>query len=138
MATLIAQQWPAYLPDSPGMGAIERIVGRPIMVGEYGFRAADSGLPDTWPPLFPTYATQHERAAAYAHYARRLYRTPWVVGDDWFELVDEPAGGRVADGENSNWGILTSADVPYTAVVDKMAQLHAGSPGHARRPGRSA
>ncbi len=135
VSTFIAQQWPAYLPDQPGMGAIERLVGRPIMVGEYGFRAADSGLPNTWPPLFPVYPTQHSRAAAYAHYARQLYRTPWVVGDDWFELVDEPTGGRVADGENSNWGILTTADVPYTTMVDKMAKLHAGSPGHAPRPG---
>ena len=33
VATVIAQQWPAYLPDAPGMGAIERVVGRPIMVG---------------------------------------------------------------------------------------------------------
>ena len=117
------------------MADLEHVVDRPIMVGEYGFRAADSGLPNTWPPLFPTLATQHDRAAAYAHYARGLYRTPWMVGDDWFELVDEPHGGRVADGENSNWGILSTADVPYTTMVDKMTAVHAGSPGHAPRPG---
>ena len=58
-----------------------------------------------------------------------------MVGDHWFELVDEPAAGRVADGENSDWGILSSSDVPYRTLVDKMAELHAGSPGHAPRPG---
>ena len=120
--------WPAYLPDNPGFAPFERRLGKPILVAEYGFRAADSGLPNSWPPLFPTYATQADRTHAYAAYVSRLHHTPWVVGDHWFEFVDEPAGGRF-DGENSNWGLLSSSDVPYGVLVARMAKLHARAPG---------
>ena len=129
----ITNGWPAYLPDVAGFAPFERLVGKPILVAEYGFRAADSGLPNTWPPLFPTYATQTDRMHAYAAYVKRLYRTPWVVGDHWFEYVDEPAGGRF-DGENSNWGLLSTADVPYGTLVARMTTLHARAPGARTSP----
>jgi len=125
---LITSSWPAYLPDVPGFAPFERLLGKPILVAEYGFRAADSGLPNTWPPLFPTLATQTDRTRAAVAYVARLYRTPWVVGDHWFEYTDEPAGGRF-DGENSNWGLLSTADVPYTTLVSRLARLHASAPG---------
>ena len=120
--------WPAYLPDIPGFAPFERIVGKPILVAEYGFRAADSGLPNTWPPLFPTFTSQLDRARAYSAYVTRLHHTPWVVGDHWFEYTDEPAGGRF-DGENSNWGVLSTADVPYGTLVNRMIKVHADAPG---------
>lgn len=127
----ISSHWqPPYLPVEKTLANIEHLVHRPIIIAEYSFRAADSGLPNTWPPtfLFPTYATQLERANAYAHFIEPFYRAaPWVVGDDWFEYVDEPAGGRF-DGENSNWGIVSVDDVPYATLVRRMITVHASAP----------
>mgnify|MGYP003340872377 CR=1 FL=1 len=41
---------------------IAEATGRPILITEFGFRAADSGLPNTWPPFYPTLATQADLA----------------------------------------------------------------------------
>jgi len=124
----IQQAWPQYLDTTPNLSNIEQIVKKPLMMGEYGFRAADSGLPNTWPPIFPTFATQADRAAAYETFITTMYASPWVVGDAWFEYVDEPAGGRTGDGENSNWGLVSVNDVPYQTMVNAAEAMHAKAP----------
>jgi hypothetical protein len=137
LAQVIDQIWPQYLPVTPTFDDFEKYVQRPILVGEYSFRAADSGLPNTVPPVYATYATQQERASAYANYVAPLYEdAPWVVGDYWFEYVDEPAGGRF-DGENNNFGLVTVNDQPYQALVDEMEVLHSIAPDHLYEPGPS-
>jgi hypothetical protein len=127
LAEQIQQAWPMYLPHDPTLSAIARIVGRPLMVMEYSFRAADAGLPNSYPPIFPVFPTQQARTDAFADYAERLYSTPWFVGDQWFEYVDEPAGGRF-DGEDSNFGLVSVNDVPWTTLVTRMTQVHARAP----------
>jgi hypothetical protein len=124
----IQQTSPQYLDPAPNLSNIEQIVNKPLMMGEYGFRAADSGLPNTWPPIFPTFATQADRAAAYETFLTTMYASPWVVGDAWFEYVDEPAGGRTGDGENSNWGLVSVTDVPYQTMVSAVEAMHARAP----------
>ncbi len=124
---LIRTTWPMYLPRDDHLAAIYDVVRRPLMVMEYSFRAADVGVPNSYPPIFPTLPTQAARAGAFASYSHALYATPWVVGDQWFEYVDEPAGGRF-DGEDSNFGIVSTADVPYSTLVDRMAEVHATTP----------
>jgi hypothetical protein len=80
-------------------------------------------VPNSYPPIYPTYADQEARTAATADYLRRMYSLPYVVGDHWFEYVDEPAGGRF-DGEDSNFGLVNGADAPWTTLVDRMTALH--------------
>ncbi len=58
-----------------------------------------------------------------------MYASPWVLGDAWFEYVDEPAGGRTGDGENSNWGLVSVNDVPYQTMVDAARAMHVNAPG---------
>lgn len=132
---LVRTTWPMYLPHDPSLSAMYQVVRRPVMVMEYSFRAADAGVPNSYPPIFPTYPTQSARADAFAEYARMLYRTPWIVGDQWFEYVDEPANGRF-DGEDSNFGLVSTADVPWATLVERMAQVHASTPSRVvtRRP----
>jgi len=125
---ILVKGWAAYLPDEPGFASIAARIGRPILVGEYSFRAADSGLPNSYPPLFPILATQADRASRYRAYVSQLYRTPSVVGDHWFEMVDEPRHGRF-DGEDSNFGILSTKDVPYKTLLRTMVWMHARAPG---------
>ena len=125
---------PQYLVPAPDLSNIEAIVQRPIVIGEYGFRAADSGLPNTYPPIFPVYATQSARASAYQSFVRTMYSAPWVVGDSWFEYVDEPAGGRSEDGENSNWGLVNVDNVPYVTMVKAVEAMHSIAPRSKRVP----
>ncbi len=108
--------------------------GRPLLVGEFAFRATDSGLPNT-KGAGPKVPNQKERAAAFDKYVRTLLSNPSVVGYHWFKHVDEPAEGRF-DGENSNYGLLTIADEPYADFVKGVQQInseaeawHAASPG---------
>jgi len=124
----IQQTWPQYLDPTPNLSNIEQVVKKPLMIGEYGFRAADSGLPNTWPPIFPTFATQADRATAYETFLTTMYASPWVVGDAWFEYVDEPAGGRTGDGEDSNWGLVTVTNIPYQTMVNAAEAEHANAP----------
>jgi hypothetical protein len=97
--------------------------GRPVLVSEFGWRAMDSGLPNTWPPIYPTLATQTDRADKLQALAQEALAAPWMVGYHWFEFADEPPGGRF-DGENSNWGLVDTNDDPYTAVTTRSAQVN--------------
>jgi len=124
---LIQSTWGPFVERTPDLGEFYRASHRPIMVAEYSFRAADAGLPNSWPPIFPIHTTQQERADAYAAYVEQLHAASWVVGDFWFEYTDEPAGGRF-DGEDSNFGVVATTDVPWQTLVDRMTAVHAQAP----------
>lgn len=124
---LIQQTWGPFLPRTPDLRDFYRAARRPIMVAEYSFRAADADLPNTWPPIFPVYATQQDRADAYAAYVEQLHEAPWIVGDFWFEFTDEPPGGRF-DHEDSNFGVVATSDIPWQILVDRMITVHAQAP----------
>ena len=129
----LQKTWGPFVPVDPTLAAQYAVLRRPIIIGEYSFRAADAGVPNSWPPIFPTYATQADRAAAYRSFVEPLYGAPWIVGDDWFEYVDEPAGGRF-DGEDSNFGVVSTGDVPWQTLVDTMTQVHAEAPDRVADP----
>lgn len=124
---LIDATWGPFVRRTPSLSEYYRYTRLPIMVAEYSFRAADAGVPNSWPPIFPILATQQERADAYAAYIEPLHQAPWIVGDFWFEYTDEPAGGRF-DHEDSNFGVVTTTDVPWQVLVDRMTAVHAQSP----------
>lgn len=97
--------------------------GRPLLVSEFGFRAADSGLPNSWPPVYPTLAHQRERADRFAAYAERVLAAPYFVGYHWFEYTDQPATGRF-DGEDNNWGVVDVADDTYEELCARSRTVH--------------
>jgi agarase len=119
--------WGPFVPRDATLRAFYEALHKPLIVTEYSFRAADSGLPNTWPPIFPTLPTQADRARAYEQYVRSLHGAPWIVGDTWFEFVDEPSGGRF-DGEDSNFGLVSTADVPWQTLVDEVTAMNAQAP----------
>ena len=99
--------------------------GKPLMIGEFSFRATDSGLPNTR-GASPIVATQAERAAAYRAYATAALAHPRIVGVHWFEHADQPAEGRF-DGENSNYGTVTLDDRVYAELTAAMTQVNAAA-----------
>jgi len=97
--------------------------GRPCLIGEFSFRAADSGLPNT-NGAGPLVATQAERAAGFRDYVTAALQQRTVVGYHWFEYADQPAAGRF-DGENSNFGAVTIEDEVYHELTRAMTVLNA-------------
>jgi hypothetical protein len=118
--------------------AMYRIAGKPMLIGEFGYRAADAGLPNTLPPFFPTLATQTNRAHAAGTYLRRVLARPYVVGAHWFQYMDQPATGRF-DGENQNFGLVKITDDLWPEVTDRVRAVSAdAAPRRVLAPGGSA
>lgn len=103
------------------------LTGKPILVSEFGYRSAESDLPNTFPPFYPTLATQAERADSFGRYLRRALQRPFVVGTHWFKHADQPISGR-NDGEDNNWGIVDLHDDPYVTLGDRMRLLNGEAP----------
>ena len=121
--------WPQYLPVKANFANFEKYAKIPIMVAEYSFTGQTPQTPDTIPGVYATYPTQADRALAYSRYIAPLYEdAPWVVGDEWFEYVDEPQGGRVGDGENNDFGLVNVENQPYATLVTQMELLHSIAP----------
>lgn len=115
-----------------------RITGKPILIGEFSYRAADAGLPNTLPPFFPTLATQADRAQAAGTYFRRVLARPYIVGAHWFQYMDQPATGRF-DGENQNFGLVKITDEPWPALTDRLREVLAdAAPRRVLVPGGGA
>ena len=83
--------------------------GKPCLIGEFSFRGADSGLPNT-NGAGPVVATQGRARRLLPALRHRGAAKPTLVGYHWFEHADQPAEGRF-DGENSNFGTVTINDV---------------------------
>ncbi len=131
--SFIQKAWPTYPNVKYSLTSIYDQIKIPIIVGEYSFRANGGLNPNTWPPIYPTYSDQMTRSQAYESYVQHLYQEPFVVGDFWFEYTDEPQGGRF-DGENSDFGIVATNDVPWSIFVTAVTNEHSLSPGIEANP----
>ena len=124
-----------YLPVEPNFANFEALVHKPLLIAEYSFRATTPTTPNTVPSILATYPNQAARAAAYTNYIGTMVQTaPWLVGDHWFEYVDEPQGGRF-DGENNDFGLVSTANVPYADMVQATTLMHAATPDKAVNTG---
>jgi hypothetical protein len=97
--------------------------GRPCLIGEFSFRAEDSGLPNRI-GAGPKVADQAARAACFQRYVTAALREPAIVGYHWFEHADQPAEGRF-DGEDSNFGTVTIEDRAYEELTQAMTATNA-------------
>lgn len=104
---------------------IFQVTGRPVLIGEFAFRAQDSGLPNTR-GAGPKVPNQQARAKAYTDYVTRLESLPEAIGYHWFEWVDEPKEGRF-DGEDSNYGLVDINDNLYKQFVEAVTQANAAA-----------
>jgi agarase len=134
IADTILQVAPSYPADYgipfanmfDDLDTMHRLTGKPFLIGEFIYRAADSGLPNTLPPFFPTLATQADRAQALGTYLRRVLARPYLVGAHWFQYMDQPATGRF-DGENQNFGLVTITDDAWPEVTDRLRTVSAAA-----------
>jgi hypothetical protein len=99
-------------------------VKRPMLITEWSFPALDSGLPCLY-GAGQRFLTQTERTEATRLFARTMLSLPFLLGYDYFMWVDEPALG-ISDAfpEDSNYGLVNEANMPYPLITSMFAALH--------------
>jgi hypothetical protein len=116
--------WPPYLPVAQDLSTFSADFNGPLMIGEYAFMAYGT-LPNTKPGIYLVAPNQQVRANEYENFMAPLYEdTPSLVGDDWFQYVDEPVNGRTGDAENDNFGMIDVNGNPYPDMVGATQLMH--------------
>ncbi|MHC6224380.1 beta-agarase [Pseudomonas sp. X10] len=88
---------------------------KPVLVSEFQFGSRDRG--PFWPgPL--EVAREEDRGPAYGNFVKAALAQPMIVGVHWFQYLDQPASGRLLDGENGHLGLVAITDLPYPGFVD--------------------
>ncbi len=92
--------------------------GRPMMLSEFYLGAArESGLSGG-----REVGTQRERGLAYRNYVEQGAALGFVVGIEWFTLIDQAVTGRWFqgfDGERANTGVLSVSDRPWKPMLEE-------------------
>lgn len=104
-------------------------LGKPILVGEYGFNSLDSGLLAASVKV----KSQSDRGIGFSYLTEQFAAKPYMIGSHYFQYLDEPLTGRSSDGENSYNGFVNVADIPYRQLVaaarrtnSRIYDIHAG------------
>ena len=104
--------------DLTRLGAIDK----PVLISEFSFGSQDRG--PFWAGVIDV-GREGERATRYRDFVIHAARDPRVVGTHWFQYLDEPASGRLLDGENGHFGMVSIADVPFVTLTDEMRRSNA-------------
>ena len=115
----------AYGFDPDLLGRIRAWMGdRPMFFSEFYFSSPpDSGLTGGGKDL----SSQRERGLAYRHYVEHAAALGYVVGIEWFTLVDQAATGRFFEkynGEAANTGLISVADRPWKPMLEEMLKTN--------------
>lgn len=111
------------------MAFLKKIYGwtkRPMILSEFYYDApAASGLSGGILDM----TTQAARGLAYRNYVENAAASGFIVGTEWFTLVDQAATGRwfqKYDGEHANSGLFSVGDRPWKDMVAEMAKTNYG------------
>ena len=100
--------------------------GKPMLLSEFHYNSPkDSGLIGGVKQV----ASQQERGLGYRNYVEQAAATGFVVGTEWFTLVDQSVSGRWFshyNGESANTGLIAVSDRPWKAMVAEMAKTNYG------------
>ncbi|MBV6499113.1 MAG: hypothetical protein CJBNEKGG_01563 [Prosthecobacter sp.] len=97
--------------------------GKPMMLSEFFWSSPkDSGLIGG-----REVRSQQERGLAYRNYVEQAAALGFVVGIEWFTLVDQATTGRwfsQYNGESYNTGLLSVADRPWKEMLAEMMKTN--------------
>ncbi|MBK5339942.1 beta-galactosidase [Pseudomonas sp. TH49] len=88
---------------------------KPVLITEFNFGSADRG--PFWGGVTQL-AREEDRGPAYANFLKQALNEPSIVGVHWFQYLDQPATGRLLDGENGHFGLVGITDLPYQGFVE--------------------
>ena len=99
--------------------------GKPMMLSEFYWTApTESGLVGG-----RDVSNQQERGLAYRNYLEQTASLGFVVGIEWFTLVDQATTGRWFsgfNGERANSGLFNVADRPWKPMLNEMLKSNYG------------
>jgi len=99
--------------------------GRPMMLSEFFWGASKaSGLSGG-----RELNTQQERGLAYRNYVEQGAALGFVVGIEWFTLIDQSVTGRWfqgLNGERANTGIIAVTDRPWKDMLNEVTKTNYG------------
>jgi hypothetical protein len=98
--------------------------GRPMILSEFYYDSPkDSGLPGGGKDV----SSQVERGLGYRNYVEQAATLGYVVGIEWFTLVDQSFTGRFFEkfnGENANTGLIAVTDRPWKTMLAEMMKTN--------------
>lgn len=99
--------------------------GKPMMLSEFFWASSkDSGLIGG-----REVDSQQQRGLAYRNYVEQSAALGFVVGIEWFTLIDQATTGRwfsKYNGESYNTGLISVADRPWKEMLDEMMKTNHG------------
>lgn len=99
--------------------------GLPMMLSEFFWSSPkDTGLTGG-----REVDSQQQRGLAYRNYVENAAATGFVVGIEWFTLVDQSVTGRWFsgfDGERANSGLIAVTDRPWKAMLEEAMKTNYG------------
>ena len=99
--------------------------GKPIMLSEFYWSSPrDSGLTGG-----RELKSQQERGLMYRHYVEAAAALGFVIGIEWFTLIDQATTGRwfsKYSGESANTGLFSVTDRPWKSMLEEMAKTNHG------------
>lgn len=99
--------------------------GKPMMLSEFFWSSPkDSGLVGG-----REVSSQRERGLAYRNYVEQSAALGFIVGIEWFTLVDQATTGRwfsKYNGESYNTGLISVADRPWKDMLEEMMKTNHG------------
>ena len=101
--------------------AVLRALDKPLLISEFHFGSRDRG--PFWGGVSEVYK-EDERGPAYAHFLDKALEEPGIVGVHWFQYLDQPASGRLLDGENGHLGLLGITDRPWQGFVEAVRKAN--------------
>ena len=97
--------------------------GLPMMLSEFFWSSPkDSGLTGG-----REMGSQQERGLAYRNYVEQSAALGFVIGVEWFTLVDQAATGRwfsKYSGESANTGLISVTDRPWKPMLEEMTKTN--------------
>ncbi|EJZ56905.1 Beta-galactosidase [Pseudomonas fluorescens R124] len=98
-----------------------RALDKPVLITEFNFGSADRG--PFWGGVTQL-AREEDRGPAYANFLKQALNEPSIVGVHWFQYLDQPATGRLLDGENGHFGLVGITDLPYQGFVEAVRKTN--------------
>lgn len=108
-------------PQSGQNFAALRELDKPILVTEFHFGSRDRG--PFWGGVSEVYK-EEERGPAYGRFLAKALEEPSIVGVHWFQYLDQPATGRLLDGENGHLGLVGITDRPWQGFVEAVRKAN--------------
>ncbi|WP_133796072.1 hypothetical protein [Prosthecobacter fusiformis] len=114
-----------YGVDTAALRRIHEITGKPMILSEFFWSSPrDSGLIGG-----RAVSSQRERGLAYRNYLDQSASLGFVIGIEWFTLIDQATTGRwfsKYNGESYNTGLFSVADRPWKDMLEEMMKANYG------------